>query len=46
MYHGRDVASVAEPAVCPVGHHVDVSGDIFVRNAVKHVSDDRGGFGN
>lgn len=25
--------------------HVDVAGDVFVRNAIEHVSDDGGGFG-
>ena len=38
MYHGGDVAFVAEPAVSPVGDHVDVAGDVFVGDAVEHVA--------
>ena len=44
MYHCGDVAFVAEPAVGPVGDHVDVAGYVFMGDTAEHVADGRDDF--
>ena len=36
-----NVASMAKPFVCPVGHHIDVARYILMGHAVEHIADGR-----